>query len=463
MNLTDVTVQLVSQVQDVYLDWLATFIKTLITGIGIVGVGVIVFTLILKTVILPFDIFQKINQRKQSLKMEEMRPELEKLQKQYANDKQMYSMKMMELYKKNNYSVFSACLPMILSMVILIVAFQELNGYSKYANLQIYKAMANSYNQSILSNCADLDTYTSVETDESGVEYHVYKSTNENDDKYVYYKISVDKESGEETTTKEYCIDAEKCYALNKDTIDSAVETYVAEKETYYTEQGLTYDVDEIKAEGYEDAIRNVVKGAAREAAAQSFKNQEKDYSFLWIHNVWYSDTTFNTTIAKDYSTFTSKISSADFVKEDGSGKESKSIKDVITESDYTEITYNLTAEKSEYNGYFILVVLSIGLMFLSQFIAMKSQKAQNDLGTVNGQGKTTQKVMMFLMPVIFGFFAFQYSAAFSIYMIISSAYSILTMVVTNIFVTMAFRKKEEKMMREKYNRVAPTKNRKTK
>lgn len=31
------------------------------------------------------------------MKMEEMRPELEKLQKQYANDKQLYQQKMMAL------------------------------------------------------------------------------------------------------------------------------------------------------------------------------------------------------------------------------------------------------------------------------------------------------------------------------------------------------------------------------
>ena len=36
--------------------------------------------------------------------MEEMRPELEKLQKQYANNKELYSQKMMALYKKEGYS-----------------------------------------------------------------------------------------------------------------------------------------------------------------------------------------------------------------------------------------------------------------------------------------------------------------------------------------------------------------------
>lgn len=38
--------------------------------------------------------------RRNSLKMEQMRPQLEKLQKQYAGDKQTYNMKMAALYKK---------------------------------------------------------------------------------------------------------------------------------------------------------------------------------------------------------------------------------------------------------------------------------------------------------------------------------------------------------------------------
>lgn len=439
--MNDATIQLFNTVPDLYIDWLATFIKTLITGIGVVGVGVIVFTLILKTIVLPFDIFQRVNQRKQSLKMEQMRPELEKLQKQYANDKQMYSAKMMELYKKNNYSMLAPCIPMILSMVILIVAFNELNGFSQYSNLQTYKEMVNSYNEAILAYYPDLDSFTDTVKigDQS---YHRYISTDENDGKFIYYIVAVDA-NGNETGTREYYIDVDKCYEANKT------------------------EADEYISDGYtkEDAVLLVVKSEAREAAAETFRSFHE--GFLWIKNIWYSDTTFNTTVAKDYSTFTSKITKTDFVDENGN-KYTDQIKNVIPEGEYEEITYNLTEEKSEYNGYFVLVALSIGMMFLSQFIAMKSQKAQNDLGTVDGQGKNTQKIMMIIMPVIFGVFAFTYSAAFSIYMIISSAYSILTMVITNAVVTVVYNKKEEKMERERYRRVAPViynkeKNNKTK
>ena len=56
-----------------------------------VALGIVLFTLILKLITLPFDYFSRSSMRKNSLKMEEMRPELEKLQKQYADNKDLYN------------------------------------------------------------------------------------------------------------------------------------------------------------------------------------------------------------------------------------------------------------------------------------------------------------------------------------------------------------------------------------
>jgi len=78
-----------------------------------------------------------------------------------------------------------------------------------------------------------------------------------------------------------------------------------------------------------------------------------------------------------------------------------------ISETFYNEITANLQSELKEPNGYFILIVVSIGTMFLSQFVMSKSQKAQNELQTANGQGAKTQKIMMIVMPIMFGIFSF--------------------------------------------------------
>ena len=87
---------------------------------GYVAIGILIFSLILKIIPLPLDIYSRTATKKNNLKMEKMRPELEKLQKQYANNKELYSQKMMALYKKEGYSAFATCLPSILSIVFFI-------------------------------------------------------------------------------------------------------------------------------------------------------------------------------------------------------------------------------------------------------------------------------------------------------------------------------------------------------
>lgn len=424
--MSDVAIQLFEAIPDISLDPIAKLIGILTGAVG-VGVGIIIFTLILKTIVLPFDIYQRVSTRKQSLKMEEMRPELEKLQKQYANDKAMYSQKMMELYKKNNYSMFGACLPMILMMVILIVAFNELNYFSQYSNLHAYSNMVEVYNEEILEFSEEDELL--CETEEvilNGVSYVKYQGKEEKD--LIYYLKS---ESGK----KDYYIDVEKAYAYAKEEVDG----YIAAEEASTAEEG----------------VQLFVQNKGREAAAKSFRSTK--ISFLWIKNIWYSDTAWTHSLGT-YSDFTGKITKKiEVTNEDGSVSK-VNVNSVISESTYNEITANLDEEKSDVNGYFVLCVLSIGLMFLSQFISMKSQKAQNDLGTVNGQGKSTQKMMMIIMPIIFGIFAFTYSGAFSIYMVVSSAYSILTMLLSQFFVDKAFRKKERRELQAKYQRTDFTK-----
>ena len=131
------------------LNWIGKIIQFLIEGVGIIGLGVILFTLILKTVMLHLDVYSRVKMKKQSLVMKKMLPQMEKLQKQYANDKNMYSQKVMELQKANGISMFGACLPMIVTLVVFMVVFGAFSTYSQYASLSTYNDMVDSYNASV--------------------------------------------------------------------------------------------------------------------------------------------------------------------------------------------------------------------------------------------------------------------------------------------------------------------------
>jgi hypothetical protein len=51
---------------NINLDWIGELIRLLIIGVGSVGVGVILFSVILKVIVLPFDVYQRITMRKQN-------------------------------------------------------------------------------------------------------------------------------------------------------------------------------------------------------------------------------------------------------------------------------------------------------------------------------------------------------------------------------------------------------------
>ena len=116
---------MVKQLDPIILNWIGEIIRWLVEGVGITAVGVIIFTVVLKTIVMPLDVFSKFKTKKQSLIMERMRPQMEKLQKQYGNDKNMYNQKVMELYKKNGYSMMGICIPTIVSLVIFMVVFSQ--------------------------------------------------------------------------------------------------------------------------------------------------------------------------------------------------------------------------------------------------------------------------------------------------------------------------------------------------
>ena len=57
----------------------------------------------------------------------------------------------MALYKKNGYSMFGACLPTILTLVIFIVAINGFTSYSQYQNRKYFYDMSIAYNNVIYS------------------------------------------------------------------------------------------------------------------------------------------------------------------------------------------------------------------------------------------------------------------------------------------------------------------------
>lgn len=127
-------------------EWVAKLIRLLFDGIGNYGLTVIVFTVILKAALSPLDIWQKRVMHRNNKAMKRMQPQLEKLQKQYGGNRELYSQKQMELYRKEKYSMMGACLPSIITMVLFFMIFAGFNGMVSERNEIMFTDMQTAYN-----------------------------------------------------------------------------------------------------------------------------------------------------------------------------------------------------------------------------------------------------------------------------------------------------------------------------
>ena len=99
------------------------FLVAILSGINSVihnyGWSMVVFTLLIKLLLLPLD----YKSRKSMRRMTKLQPQIAKLQKKYANDKEKLNQKSAELYRREGVNPMSGCLPLLVSMAILWIMF----------------------------------------------------------------------------------------------------------------------------------------------------------------------------------------------------------------------------------------------------------------------------------------------------------------------------------------------------
>lgn len=474
----DVVLPLYGQTFDVSLNWIGNLIRILISGVGVVGVGVILFSLILKGITLPLDIYQRVSMRKQNNRMKENKDRMEKLKKQYANDEKLYNQKVMEMQREGGFSVLSACLPMIVSLIIFIVAINAFNAYAQYSNVKNYNTLVNAYNEQFYEYTPEFTETTfdyseEYKNDENGELSEIVVSFKVSDDvaeNYIYYtgSYTVEKEAVEKYV--ELISDGEKAFETRKSYVELAKKTYYADVEKINASTDVEFqnaikaqyellkDADLAEEVKMENAIRNYFRAQAQKAVKEIYQTKvSKDTKFLWIKNIWSVDATYKHPVLS-YSSFKSEAKQEKF-KVEGEGKVSygniDQYTDAYKEEAYNDITKELSTYKKQSNGYFIMIMLSIGTILLQQVVMQHSQKEQQKYQTVDGQGKGQGKMMMIIMTGMFAIFSFMYSSAFSIYMITSNLFSMVSTLVINFFVDRSASKKEALAVEKRFANTA--------
>ncbi|MCQ2568504.1 MAG: membrane protein insertase YidC [Alphaproteobacteria bacterium] len=99
--------------------WLINWLNTLV---GNYGVAIILMTLILRVLIWPLTRKSFVS----TMKMQKMQPELQRVQKLYANDKARLQIEMMKVYQEHRTSPMSGCLPMLIQIPIFFALYKAL-------------------------------------------------------------------------------------------------------------------------------------------------------------------------------------------------------------------------------------------------------------------------------------------------------------------------------------------------
>lgn len=88
------------------------------------GIAIIILTCIIRMLLYP----STIKSLKSQKALQELQPKIKEIQKKFKDDKGEQGKAMMELYKKENISPLSGCLPVLFQLPVLIALFLVLRG-----------------------------------------------------------------------------------------------------------------------------------------------------------------------------------------------------------------------------------------------------------------------------------------------------------------------------------------------
>lgn len=347
--------------------------------------AVILIAVIVRIIFALVDIINKKVNMKNSDINAKMRPELEAIQKKYGHDQRLLQQKQSEIYKKYQFSMMSSCLPMLISLVLQFTVFLTLwNGLQAVSNFNIVEKYQNVKN--IYANVINLNTDSSFST-----------FYNEGDSLSIEIDLenkAMNLKNNTQNTIKEDITFVDNWE--NADIYNDLINKYV-NKGT--TETPNTQYIDT----GFNETIKKLA-----EVTVQDYY-QESQESFLWIKNIYRAESPSSPifteseikNIIKSYYTDEQKA------LEDEHDYEGKIFETIIDNNNQFD------AIRTQKNGYYILTILAVIVSFLSMWLSNLLMKNKNQ------PQQKQPKLMLFVMPIIFGLFTFMYTSLFAIYIIV--------------------------------------------
>jgi YidC/Oxa1 family membrane protein insertase len=129
-------------VWDAFLSVFINFMLLIYRFLGqqtVVAIGVL--TLIVRLSLLPLT----LRQQKTAKKMQEIKPELEKLQKKYGNDREKLAQEQMKLYQEVGMNPMGGCLPLLIQLPLLFALYQSIMRVLAVSPMELLRLSQNIY------------------------------------------------------------------------------------------------------------------------------------------------------------------------------------------------------------------------------------------------------------------------------------------------------------------------------
>src|SRR5690606_32319096 len=111
----------------IFFDLLAQVMAFFYTLVPSYGFTIIALTLVVMVILTPLT----LKGTRSMMMMQQLQPEMKKLQTQYKDDRQKLNEELMKFYKENNINPVGGCLPLLVQMPVFIVLYNVLRGLTQ--------------------------------------------------------------------------------------------------------------------------------------------------------------------------------------------------------------------------------------------------------------------------------------------------------------------------------------------
>lgn len=133
---------------------LGVLLKRIYTMVGNYGVSIIIFTVLVKLLMVPLT----LKQNKSTSALQTIQPKLNEIKEKYKDNPNEQNAKTMALYKKEKINPYAGCFPLLIQLPIILGLFTVLRQPEVYvfASEEIYLSISTNFLW--MSNLVDPDT-----------------------------------------------------------------------------------------------------------------------------------------------------------------------------------------------------------------------------------------------------------------------------------------------------------------